>query len=143
MLLSSDELEILEFLKSWNGEFISMLEICRRAGGRRKFKESPNWAIGLMGRLVDANLIQVNERGHYRFLNGTESPEEGNSPFIIEQQIIEEDYFPSHHGPKVIGENYFPSSGTPDSPEDETRWWVKPELLDIPKRSKGKKGKKE
>ncbi|HZV33779.1 MAG TPA: hypothetical protein VFB72_04315, partial [Verrucomicrobiae bacterium] len=115
----------------------------RRAGGRRKFKESPNWAIGLMGRLVDANLIQVNERGHYRFLNGTESPEEGNSPFIIEQQIIEEDYFPSHHGPKVIGENYFPSSGTPDSPEDETRWWVKPELLDIPKRSKGKKGKKE
>jgi hypothetical protein len=140
MLLSSDELEILEYLKSWNGATISMLEICRRAGGRKKFKESPNWAKGMMTRLVDAKLIQVNERGHYRYITGNESPEEATSPFIIEQQLIGDDYFPASGEPRLVGEDFFPSNAQPDSTEEETRWWVKPELLNLPKTEKGKKG---
>src|SRR5277367_2457936 len=65
MHLSSDELEILEYLKSWKGTSVSMIEICRCAGGRQRFRENPHWAKGLMSRLVDEQLVEVNERGHY------------------------------------------------------------------------------
>ena len=55
MILSSDELEVLGYLKSWKGSYVSMVEICRCAGGRHKFKESPHWAKSLMTRLVEVN----------------------------------------------------------------------------------------
>ncbi len=90
MVLSSDELEILSYLKSWNGKFVTMIEICRSASGRQKFKESPHWAKPLMSRLVDLKLAEVNERGHYR--------------------VVEEEAQGA-----VVGDDYFPA---PSEPED-------------------------
>jgi|SRR5579872_3109522 len=78
MILSSEELEILEYLKSWNDQYVALAEICRRAGGRQRFKETPNWAKPLMSRLVESKMAEVNERGHYRFiqLDDKDSPVE-------------------------------------------------------------------
>ena len=113
MILSSDELEILAYLKSWNGASISMLEICRCAGGRRKFKETPNWAKGLMGRLVEAKMIQVNDRGHYRFPAEAKPAAHAKSRRVTRAHTIGDNYFPATDGPRIVGDNYFPSPVEP------------------------------
>jgi hypothetical protein len=83
MILNSDELEILNYLESWNGKLVSLVEICRSAGGRKKYRESPTWACRLMHRLVETNLVEVDERGRFRL-------------------VVEEEY-------GLVGDDYFPA----------------------------------
>ncbi len=52
--MDSDEREIIEFLKIWGGDFISAKEICRRAGGKRRYAEDNGWAIPILQRLKAA-----------------------------------------------------------------------------------------
>lgn len=129
MILSSDELEVIDYLKSWNGKFVTMIEICRCAGGRKKFKESPHWAKSLMARLVEAKIAEVNERGHYRLI-------EENKPHP------EPLHRKHHHVPApaktavIVGDDYFPAAST--SAETEPPRWLSPQFADILKKS-GKK----
>jgi hypothetical protein len=102
MILSSDELEIIEYLKSHNGTFVSMVQICRTAGGRSKYSESPHWAKRLMSRLVDEQVVEVNERGHYRINPATLEGAAGEEPVI-------EDYFVKEQNPLIVGDDYFPA----------------------------------
>jgi hypothetical protein len=122
MILSSDELEVLEYLKSWKGEFVSMVEICRCAGGRRRFKEEPHWAKRLMSRLVDAEMVEVNERGHYR-----RKPEDVEAK-TSENPGAAEDYFAPKENPLIVGDDYFPP---PERPAPKTRRWISPEIESI------------
>jgi hypothetical protein len=137
MNLSSDELEILEYLKSWKGTSVSIMEIARCAGGRKKFKDSPHWAKGLMSRLVEGNFVFVNDRGHY----GCVPEKENVSPptdLIAEPESAppDDNYFPVDEGPPVVvGEDYFPTS---PEPQGETSRWISPQIADILKKS-GKK----
>jgi hypothetical protein len=131
MILSSDELEVLEYLKSWKGNYISLAEICRSAGGRRKYKESPHWAKGLMARLVDTELIAVNDRGHYSY-KGEPVPAEatGNSTAV-------EDYFAPAENPLIVGDDYFP----PPEPAPKVKRWVSPQMESILKKAVKKPAK--
>lgn len=103
MILSCDELEILDYLKLWPEKFVPLGEICRRAGGRRKFREDPNWARSLMSRLVDAGLVKVNERGHYlialneksTLLAGKRHAPQKPPPPVKHSIVVGDDYFPS------------------------------------------------
>ncbi|HZQ47774.1 MAG TPA: hypothetical protein VFC07_12220 [Verrucomicrobiae bacterium] len=116
MILSSDELEILGYIKSWNGKFVSLMDISRSAGGRQRFKETPNWARPLMSRLVDTKLVEVNERGHYRALNVEEE----------KPAVVGDDYFPAPQEPP-------PAAATP-SPIPEFRKrerWISPTIATI------------
>jgi hypothetical protein len=129
MILSSDELEVLEYLKSWGGKHVAMIEICRCAGGRQKFKETPHWAKNLMARLVEANLVEVNERGHYRVPGEKKS----NTEFL--RKKTRPATTPSKTA-VIIGDNYFPAAST--SAETEPPRWLSPQFADILKKS-GKK----
>jgi hypothetical protein len=133
MILSSDELEVLEYLKSWKGNFVSMVEICRCAGGRHKFKESPHWAKRLMSRLADEKLVEVNERGHYRYL-GEPAPEGAEGVVAAS-----EDYFTPVENPLIVGDDYFPPPELPaEAPRAKPKRWVSPQFENILKKS-GKK----
>ncbi|MDB6067576.1 MAG: hypothetical protein JWR26_3784 [Pedosphaera sp.] len=135
IILSSDELDILAYLKAARGSSVSMGEICRSAGGRRRFKDSPHWAKGVMSRLVDSKMVEVNERGHYRFL--TDDPNKQEEP----PGVIGEDYLPETktEASPIIGEDYFPA------PSNETDAnpgrWFSPEIESILKKSGKKFGK--
>ena len=133
MILSSDEIEVLEYLKAYNGEFVSMGEICRSAGGRHKYKDSPNWARGIMPRLVDEGLIQVNERGHYRHTATAAAAAANQAPEV-------EDYFTSQDAPQhpqIVGDDYFsPMESLP--PADAKKQWISPQIENILKKA-GKK----
>ena len=128
MILSSDELEVLEYLKSWKGNYVSMVEICRCAGGRRKFKETPHWAKRLMSRLVDEQLVFVNERGHYAYAYKAE-----NAPAqATGNSSVAEDYFAPVENQLIVGDNYFPP---PEPLRTKTKRWVSPHIENILKKA--------
>lgn len=124
MVLSADELEILTYLKSWNGEYVNSIEICRSAGSRQKFKENPGWANSLMSRLVDLALVEVNERGHYRI-----APEPGKDAIVIG-----DDYFPASSLPEPVAPPP-PPMQPPKSNAPKRKRWISPQNKAILKKS--------
>lgn len=66
MDLTSDEKEIYDFVKSYSNQYISGKEICRRAGGKRRFQEDPHWAFRVLPRMMEKGIIETDSLGHYR-----------------------------------------------------------------------------
>ena len=64
--MDSDEREIHDYLKAWPKQFISAKEICRRAGGKRKYQEDSRWAYPVLSRMLEKGLIETDSLGHYR-----------------------------------------------------------------------------
>jgi hypothetical protein len=114
MILSADALDILAYLKTAPGKFVSMPEISRRAGGRRRFEESPGWARHLVSLLLEAGLVEVNARGHYRVPPSTQpQPHEPVKPTPPASRksrvkIVGDDYFPVTNRPIIVDGDYFP-----------------------------------
>lgn len=128
---SSDELEILEYLKSWGGKYVSLVDISRTASGRQRFKERPNWANGLMARLIESKLIEVNERGHYRYIG--EAPAEAPAKAKPALKTKAQAQVQPSSNPLIVGDNYFPA---PDQPDPPTPRWVSPQIEAILKAKK-------
>jgi hypothetical protein len=61
-----DEQDILEFLKKFEGSFVSPVEIARKVGGKQRFKEDRDWARPLLYRLFMEGVLEADEYGHYR-----------------------------------------------------------------------------
>ena len=125
MVLSADEIEILEYLKSWKGSYVSLVEVCRSAGGRQRYKDTPNWANPFMSGLVEAKLAEGNDRGHFRYVEQetAAAPEAAAVSPQIDAAIVGDDYFPSA------------SSDT-----EEQRRWVAPHIEEILKNGGRKPG---
>jgi len=64
--MDAEEKEICEFLKSCPGQSVASHEICRRAGGKWRFRKDPNWAIPVLARLVEQGELETNASGHFR-----------------------------------------------------------------------------
>ncbi len=61
-----DEREIFLFLKSYGQDFVALREICRRAGGRRRYHEDHEWARPILQRMVERAILETNSEGQYR-----------------------------------------------------------------------------
>jgi len=61
-----DEREIFLFLKTYGQDFVSLREICRRAGGRKRYHEDHEWARPILNRMVERVIIETNSEGQYR-----------------------------------------------------------------------------
>jgi len=66
--MDADEQDICNYLKQWQKQFISGREICRRAGGKRRFRDDPFWANQPLLRLVEKQIIETDPGGHYRLI---------------------------------------------------------------------------
>ena len=64
--MSTDEHEILEFLKTTK-DFLSVREVSRRVGGKRRCEKEPTWAKPFLVRLANTGHIQMDEMGHFRY----------------------------------------------------------------------------
>ena len=64
--MDADEQDILNYLKAWPKQYIAAREICRRAGGKRRFREDPFWANQPLLRLVEKNFLENDAAGYYR-----------------------------------------------------------------------------
>lgn len=64
--MDGDEKAICDYLKSWSGQFVGAREISRRAGGKWRFRDDPDWAIPVLARLIEERIIESDATGHYR-----------------------------------------------------------------------------
>lgn len=66
--MDADQNAICQFLKSWPGQFVSRREICRRAGGKWRFREDEHWAVPVLQRMVEDRIIESDDTGHFRLV---------------------------------------------------------------------------
>jgi hypothetical protein len=64
--MDADEREIFDYLKTFGQDWVSAKEICRRAGGKKRYAEDNNWAKPILRRLKERNLIEGDALGRYR-----------------------------------------------------------------------------
>lgn len=64
--MQADERDICNYLKSWPGQFVFGRDIARRAGGKWRYREDPEWAISVLTRLVEQGLVESDSTGHFR-----------------------------------------------------------------------------
>ena len=64
--MDTEEREIFHFLQTWGSEFVSYKEIARRAGGKKKFHENPDWAKPLVMRMQERGVLESDTLGRYR-----------------------------------------------------------------------------
>ena len=82
--MDADERDICIYLKSLVGQFISGREIARRAGGKRRYQNEPDWAVPVLSRLVEKGLVEDDMNGHFK-LNKKEKKPEGPKKFVSPQ----------------------------------------------------------
>jgi hypothetical protein len=61
-----EEREIFLFLKTYGADHVAAREICRRAGGRRRYHEDHEWAKPILVRMVERGILESNSEGQYR-----------------------------------------------------------------------------
>ena len=65
-LMDADERDISLYLKGFPDQFISLKEISRRAGGKRRYRQDPEWAEPVVARLVEKGILESDSTRHYR-----------------------------------------------------------------------------
>jgi hypothetical protein len=73
--MDADEREIFEFLKTFGEGWVNAREICRRAGGKRRFSEDNNWAKPILQRMKEKMFLEGDMLGRYRI---KPPPKKGN-----------------------------------------------------------------
>src|SRR5258706_10502915 len=63
-----NQTKICLFLKNWPGQFVSRREICRRAGGKWRYREDEDWAIPVLQRMVEDRIVESDDSGHFRLM---------------------------------------------------------------------------
>ena len=66
--MDADERDICLYLKGFPNQFISGREISRRAAGKWRYREEPNWAAPILARLMERRIIESDATGHYRLV---------------------------------------------------------------------------
>ena len=64
--LTYDERQVYFYIKNWSGQFISTMEIARRADGKARFDKDRNWAYIPLSSLKDHGYITCNEHSQYK-----------------------------------------------------------------------------
>ena len=113
--MDAEEREICDFLKSWPGQFVAVREICRRAGGKWRYREDPNWALPVLARLLEQGVIESDTAAHYRLraLEKRGKSRRWVAPHI--KKILEES------GKEIDAEASAETSGPVEKPEDNAK----------------------
>lgn len=64
--MTYEELAIVNLLKGSPESYLARREIARKALKRVVFEENPHWADAALASLLDQDLIEQNESGHYK-----------------------------------------------------------------------------
>ena len=72
--MDADQTEICQFLKSFQDQFVSGKEICRRAGGKWRFREEPTWALPILRRMLESRVVETDIDGRFRLTQQTAAP---------------------------------------------------------------------
>lgn len=64
--MNAEETQIYEFLKTRNGNFVSVNDISRFLGHGRRYQQDRNWARPVLRRMEVDGIVEANPYGEYR-----------------------------------------------------------------------------
>lgn len=64
--MDADEQDIFNYLKDRGEMYVNGKEISRRAAGRKRFADDPEWAKGVLTRMLERGILESNQSGHFR-----------------------------------------------------------------------------
>jgi hypothetical protein len=64
--MDADERDITHYLATWGEQFVHLKEICRRAAGKKRFGQEPDWAREPLLRLVDRGVVEADTMSRFR-----------------------------------------------------------------------------
>jgi hypothetical protein len=64
--MNADEIRIIELLHDYPDEFVSVVEISKKLGKGRRFRDDRLWARPILRRMEMDGFLEVNEAGDYR-----------------------------------------------------------------------------
>ena len=73
-MVSAEQQQVLNFLRSSPNTCFSAMEVSRRAGSRKQFEAEPRWAINCLRYLLDLKLVERDLRGHYKIASPQAEP---------------------------------------------------------------------
>jgi len=82
LYFGADEHCVLQYLHNFPDQFLTEVEIARRADGREHFMEDPHWAHNALGRLLELKLVEMDEWGKYHLTLGKPKASEVTKRFI-------------------------------------------------------------
>jgi hypothetical protein len=65
-MMDSDEREVYFHLKAQQEQFVPANSICRHAGGKHRYRDSPDWAKPALRRMLERGILEVDATGAYR-----------------------------------------------------------------------------
>jgi hypothetical protein len=81
--MDAEEKDICDFLRSFPDQYVSQREICRRAGGKWRFREDEKWALPVLIRMVEKGLLNSDASGHFQLV--TEKKEDKKKAWLSPQ----------------------------------------------------------
>jgi hypothetical protein len=82
--MDTEEKDICSFLETIPGQYVSAREIARRAGGKWRFREDPNWPGPALLRLIESGVVHCDAAGRYSL---AEAPKRRMLPRWISPQM--------------------------------------------------------
>lgn len=66
LFMTTEEMEILAFLKQYPDTFFTRKEIARKARRKSEYEENPHWAAAPLSSLEMQGVVEQNQSGHYK-----------------------------------------------------------------------------
>ena len=64
--MDADEREIYDYLKTFGEEWVAAKEVCRRAGGKKRYNDDNNWARPILQLMKERGILEGDQLGRYR-----------------------------------------------------------------------------
>ena len=64
--MGTDEIEVVEYLKSCPSTYVSVTEIMRRVGGKKRMQQDPDWVRPVVRRMLSDEVVESDEFGQIR-----------------------------------------------------------------------------
>ena len=64
--MNADEVRIIGFLNEFPDEFVSVIDVSRKLGKGRRYKDDRTWASPIMRRMEMDGLLETNDAGDFR-----------------------------------------------------------------------------
>ncbi len=82
--MSTEEKEIIEYLKGWPYTFVSGREIARKVGGKLRYDDDRGWALSILAQMVRAGVLESDHLGYFR-LKPEENKKKRNNKHVSPQ----------------------------------------------------------
>lgn len=89
IMMDADEREIFYYLRKEREVFIPASAISRHAGGKHKFRDSPDWAKQALLRMAERGILEVDPVGAYRLKPIPAPVQNDNTRRWVSPQIAE------------------------------------------------------